>query len=618
MTPDVKTSFLTYYIRSLGERSRAEKSGAKFGFDWIIYNLALADNLTPYRLPFVRSSPTELSKTKTETEFGIDESFLSPDRKTLIIFVLKDEELSNANWSRHDFDSDLRRAAAPDLSPPDFAAVTNVRVVLAYNKDEDQAGIQLFTNSTRALGTKVGDKASLSFERWNLTTLAEKVGKQLLTPSLLPQPFFSLFGYICSQFGDFRHDSDEWANQLVPNWRRFIGDLLKSYDDERRIRLLPVALIILREYAGSNPSAETGWIDLTEWAMVSAWRVVQVTKKDSVKEAVREMWGGFYLAELSRFYSEHEKELGIEHGLSTGGIVTDVEAVASSIIAFWHLARLGLLGLSYAELMKSETESDRTAKTNAVRLIANRLAITLSANPAAMRPVLDLQHIELFLVWVTFWRLRRFEDIYNWLSAMQSMLMMRRARTITLAFIDGRSSLDTVFEYAATGQKPPEFCDASSLLLLCILEWTFCLDNSKRDELILRYYREIILAQDSFGQSMAGENPIDLIGWLPPADWDQKVLEKSLADEGESQAVETFVVTANTRGSDIAPRIEAFVRQCRAVDKSSLPVGLPLAASVLGCLKLRSPLPPELWRAEIFGANQPKREPPAKEGPKDR
>ena len=81
MTPDVTTSFLTYYIRSLAERTRVEKGGTKYGFDWIIYNLALAKDLIPYRLPFFRSGPTEVSKSKTEAEFGIDSSFVSRDRK---------------------------------------------------------------------------------------------------------------------------------------------------------------------------------------------------------------------------------------------------------------------------------------------------------------------------------------------------------------------------------------------------------------------------------------------------------------------------------------------------------------------------------------------------------
>lgn len=140
MNLDVTTSFLTYYIRSLAERTRVEKTSTKYGFDWIVYNLALADNATPYRLPFIRSGPTEISKTKTEPEFGIDFSFLSPDRSILTIFVLKDEVLSNVNWTANGFDSDLRKAAAPNLAPPEFKNVREVRIVLAYNKDEDQTG----------------------------------------------------------------------------------------------------------------------------------------------------------------------------------------------------------------------------------------------------------------------------------------------------------------------------------------------------------------------------------------------------------------------------------------------------------------------------------------------
>src|SRR2546423_2039346 len=141
MSNDLTTSFLLYYIRSLAERTRVEKTSTKFGFDWIIYNLALADNLVAHRLPFFRASEGEISKTKTEPEFGIDFSFLNAERTTLTIFVLKDEPLRNSTWRNNDFDSDLWKAAAPDLTPLEFQEVKKVRVVLAYNKDEDQTGI---------------------------------------------------------------------------------------------------------------------------------------------------------------------------------------------------------------------------------------------------------------------------------------------------------------------------------------------------------------------------------------------------------------------------------------------------------------------------------------------
>ncbi|HEY8904003.1 MAG TPA: hypothetical protein VIM48_09850, partial [Chthoniobacterales bacterium] len=247
MTAD-PTSFLTYYLRSLLERTRVEKASTKYGFDWVIYNLGLAEDLVPCRLPFLRGSGSEISKTKTEYEFGIDCAFLSADRHTLTIFVLKDEALTNANWKAHDFDADIRAAAAVDLRRPEFSDVQAVCVILAYNKDEDQSGITHFERLTASLGTKTHDTVSLTFQRWNLTTLATRVKDHLLTPALLPQSFYSLFSYICSQYGDFRHGSEEWDRQLVPNWRRFLDQLLKESPSERSIRLLPVALIIVHSY----------------------------------------------------------------------------------------------------------------------------------------------------------------------------------------------------------------------------------------------------------------------------------------------------------------------------------------------------------------------------------
>src|SRR5206468_4150472 len=111
-------------------------------------------------------------------------------------------------------------------------------------------------------------------------------------------PFFSLFSYICSQFADFRHGSDEWTQQLVPNWRQFLRGLLKDQSDERTVRALPVALLILREQGSANPTAETGWIDLAEWALLDAWDVHQHTESKAVKRAILEMWIQFYLTEL--------------------------------------------------------------------------------------------------------------------------------------------------------------------------------------------------------------------------------------------------------------------------------------------------------------------------------
>ena len=58
--------FLINYICSLLERTRVEKSTIKLGFDWLIYQIALANNWLPVRLPFFRQAGDVTPKTKTE------------------------------------------------------------------------------------------------------------------------------------------------------------------------------------------------------------------------------------------------------------------------------------------------------------------------------------------------------------------------------------------------------------------------------------------------------------------------------------------------------------------------------------------------------------------------
>jgi hypothetical protein len=91
------------------------------------------------------------------------------------------------------------------------------------------------------------------------------------------------------------------------------------------------------------------------------------------------------------------------------------------------------------------------------------------------------------------------------------------------------------------------------------------------------------------------------MGWMPPEDWSARVLMKSLADEGESQTLETFNAPAGADGTSTAARIENFVCQSRIARPFQFPDGLPASTLVLACLKHRSPLPAEFWRLSIFG-----------------
>jgi hypothetical protein len=83
VTPESITNFLTFYIRSLSEETRQGAKGPRYGFDRVIHELALADDLVPVRLSFYRQGEDELSRPKKEPEHGVDQSFISRDGKRL-------------------------------------------------------------------------------------------------------------------------------------------------------------------------------------------------------------------------------------------------------------------------------------------------------------------------------------------------------------------------------------------------------------------------------------------------------------------------------------------------------------------------------------------------------
>ena len=190
MTPDLVKRFVTSYLVNLKERTRSEKSGVKWGIDWVIYNLGLSLRGKPVRLPFLRQAKDAAMKTKSEAEFGVNLAFLSPDRNRLTIFVLKDEALTNRTWTANGFYEDLCKAVTPDLSAEGLDSVNVVEVILAYNRDEEANGVTLFERFVAAAALKIAERATLSISRWNLSELVELTLAHLLTPALLPQEFF--------------------------------------------------------------------------------------------------------------------------------------------------------------------------------------------------------------------------------------------------------------------------------------------------------------------------------------------------------------------------------------------------------------------------------------------
>ncbi len=149
-----------------------------------------------------------------------------------------------------------------------------------------------------------------------------------------------------------------------------------------------------------------------------------------------------------------------------------IDSVASAVVAHCHLARLGILGIGCHELLPSETEEDARRHAEVSAMVSNWLVGILAANPLTMRPLIDLHHIELFLVWYCFWRAGRWIDMSNWLRMLCNRLTMRRSSLAELPFIEGGNSIESVFEYVARGEKPEGFCDTSSVYLADFMEMT--------------------------------------------------------------------------------------------------------------------------------------------------
>jgi len=343
VNPESVKSFVTYYLQGLKERTRREQSGTKWGIDWVVYNLGLAKFGRPIRLPFIRAGTDGYPKTKTEAEFGVDLAFLSEDARHLAIFVLKDEPLTNRSWTKNDFDRDLRMAITPDLDAQDLDRVESINVILVYNKDDEENGVELFNRFVADAPTRIRDHVPLSFDRWNLARLVELTIQNILSASLLPERFFGQLSYISAQAADFRHGSEAWGTQLVPNWRKFIDDVLSESSGPRGPALVPVALIIVRERASSNQSFETGWIELLEWSAIALWRHRATTSEPDVVESIRRFWREFYIAELERFYRTYIHDLATEYSIDCLPLGTYVGTVGSAYVIHWHIARLGIL-----------------------------------------------------------------------------------------------------------------------------------------------------------------------------------------------------------------------------------------------------------------------------------
>lgn len=486
-------------------------------------------------------------------------------------------------------------AMAPDLDAEGLQRVITVTVILVYNKDDQQNGIEAYNRLVATAPRTLRNNITLRFLRWNLSELVEQTIGNALSPSLLPERFFGQLSYISAQTADFPHGSDAWEQQLVPNWKQFVDDVLADSTGVRGPALIPVALIILRQHADSNPSAETGWIDLIEWAAVALWRrYLQQTDRDT-NSAVRRFWYDFYIAELERFYRTHIDDLAteqaVDHVAASGSFIG---TVAAAYVVYWHIGRLGLLAVSL-----SESQEPLRPRTEVLDEMANWTTMLVNSSPAVFRPLLDIQHVEIFLLVEVFRLAGRVDQVIDIIRPLVDRLYLRRIGHSELPFLDGHNSLDNVFEQVATKPDQSLLLTESSFFVLMLLELCCLLPKMSCDDMIGIIHRRLVLG--AFDTGPAGDRkPLYLMSWFPPAEWAQEVFAAG-REGGHSVAAQPFADDREAPAEQILDGMRQLVAKMReAAPPFHLSADIPLGAAILASLRYKKPLPPELWRRWAF------------------
>lgn len=477
--------------------------------------------------------------------------------------------------------------------------VTAVEVILAHNSDEEANGVTLFENFVKAANPQIAGRASLTITRWNLSDLVDLTLRHLLTPALVPQQFFGQLNYLCYQAASFAHGSDEWEKQLIPGWRRFVDDVLQLERGVRGASLIPVALIILRQHSSNNATIETGWIDIVEWSAIALWRQFLDSTDPRFRGQVSMFWNTFYLAELDRFYRAHINALSTENSIDQLARGSMVGTVATAMTAHWHIARIGLLSFEKFQRMRDTTPAEKQAKHQALLEASNWMIGLINANDSCLRPILDIQHIELVLLMFALSSAGRMDQFAALLPRIVQRLYLRRVnKNGEIPFLDGYNNLDNVFEQVASGNEEVLITTQSSYYVLVLLELTCLLGDDFIKEHLATFHRRLVWGAFDSGKQPP-LTPLYLMSWQPPSDWSRQVLA-GYVEDGTVVTHGKFCDTLDATSEEIHAEMKRFVSEMRKDTTIPHDFPLPLGALILASIRHHSPLPPEIWRVSAF------------------
>ena len=138
--------------------------------------------------------------------------------------------------------------------------------------------------------------------------------------------------------------------------------------------------------------------------MLALWDTYRDLQEIKLKNIVFNIWVQLYIGELDRYFTEIQDALTTEHGLAEReSTIGQLGAIQDAYIGYWHLGRLGILNYAPQEFMDTKGQ-DKEIFENHVSRNAERLTQFLHSNPAILRPLLDIHHVELFLQWLIFWQ----------------------------------------------------------------------------------------------------------------------------------------------------------------------------------------------------------------------
>ena len=583
-----KKSYITDYLLNLSERSRTLKKGDyKIGFDWIIYRYGLSNDWQPIKIPFARETADAVVTHKTEAEFGIDLSFYDSKNEQVIAFVLKAEKLTYANWTSKKFHDDLQRASNPNFVSTEIPIeqIKRYKIITVYNKHDDANGIGSYDNFVNSANKTICDNIGVEFERWNIDKFAEIVAQNMLSAEVLPSNLSGLLAYITSQFRDFCYGTTEWESQLIPNWKNFLNIVFEKGVDESRINLIPFALTILKNNSPDRPSAIVGWIDLTEWAMLKLWDVFPNLTQEQQKIVIN-VWFDFYLGELHQYFGENREILTMTWGINVGSWSASLIPINTINSTYWHLARLCIYGLSATDISNNEAKQEWYQNSYIY------LDKFIESNPSALCPLIDLHHIEIAMVFLLYKVNGQLDKLKLYFNEMLNYLTIRRkSPESSLPFIECANRMDLIAERVIMKTKPVDWTEKSSYFLLVLIELCFSFNAETRDALVDNIFNDVVKGEPEVNEE------IDLVGWLPPKDWADKIF-KGMVRTGTGISTPNF--NHPNKNSTKYDLISDFVKNTSKHDIKITELTRPLASHFLACIKNQSPLPPEFWRFAIF------------------